>query len=107
MDRASPDPERLGHPQDTNTLRKVLSHLAFGRAVYLRTAALYRPSYPDRPAARPPDHCRERLYRPLRGFEAGRGPTGSGVRFPGSAAGAAGGGEPGRVKLTGPPAICR
>jgi len=49
MDRASPDPERLGHPQDTNTLRKVLSHLAFGRAVYLRTAELYRPSYPDRP----------------------------------------------------------
>src|SRR5262249_24200331 len=63
MDRASPDPERLGHPQDTNTLRKVLSHLAFGRAVYFRTAELYLPSYPDRPAIRlgtvtqPPSAC--------------------------------------------------
>src|SRR5262245_47953663 len=63
MDHASPDPERLGHPQDTNTLRKVLSHLAFGRAVYLRPAELYRPSYPDRPAIRlgtvtqPPSAC--------------------------------------------------
>src|SRR5215472_7943108 len=98
MDRASPDPERLGHPQDTNTLRKVLSHLAFGRAVYLRTAELYRPSYPDRPAARPPDHCRERLCRPVRGFEAGRDPAGGGFRSAGSAVGAVGEGEPGRVK---------
>src|SRR5262245_2384417 len=63
MDRASPDPERPRHLQDTNTLRKVLSHLAFGRAVYLRTAELYRPSYPDRPAIRlgtvtqPPSAC--------------------------------------------------
>jgi tetratricopeptide (TPR) repeat protein len=32
LDCASPDSERLGHPQDTNTLRKLLSHLAFGRA---------------------------------------------------------------------------
>jgi hypothetical protein len=36
LDRASPDAERLGHLQDTNTLRKLFSHLPFGRAVYLR-----------------------------------------------------------------------
>jgi hypothetical protein len=33
LDRASPDPERLGHLQDANTLRKLLSHLTFSRAV--------------------------------------------------------------------------
>src|SRR5262245_6623380 len=41
LHRASPDPKRLGHLQDTHTLRKLLSHLAFGRAVYLRPAELH------------------------------------------------------------------
>ena len=41
LDRASPDAERLGHLQDTDTLRKLLSHLAFDRAVYLRPAELH------------------------------------------------------------------
>jgi hypothetical protein len=41
LDRASPDAERLGHLQDTHALRKLLSHLAFGRAVYLRPAELH------------------------------------------------------------------
>ena len=36
LDRASPDAERLGHLQDTNTLRKLLPHSPLGRAVYLR-----------------------------------------------------------------------
>ncbi len=40
LDR-SPDAERLGHLQDTNTLRKPLSHLAFSRAVYLRPTELH------------------------------------------------------------------
>ena len=31
LDRASPDAEGFGHPQETNTLLKLLSHLAFGR----------------------------------------------------------------------------
>jgi hypothetical protein len=33
LDRASPNAEGLGHPQDTHALRKLLSHLAFGRAL--------------------------------------------------------------------------
>jgi hypothetical protein len=41
LDRASPDPERLGHPQDANTLRKLLSHLTFSRAVYLWPTELH------------------------------------------------------------------
>jgi hypothetical protein len=41
LDRASPDAERLGHLQDTHALRKLLSHLLFGRAVYLRPAELH------------------------------------------------------------------
>ena len=41
LDRASPDPERLGHLQDTHALRKLLSHFAFGRAVDLRTTELH------------------------------------------------------------------
>src|SRR5215475_9558093 len=35
LHRASPDPERLGDLQHTHALCKLLSHLAFGRAVYL------------------------------------------------------------------------
>src|SRR6516164_513384 len=38
MDRASPDPERPRHLQDADALRKLLSHLPFGRAIYLRPA---------------------------------------------------------------------
>src|SRR4029077_11514372 len=41
LDRASPDSKRLGHLQDTLTPRKLLSHLAFGRSVYLRAAELH------------------------------------------------------------------
>src|SRR6516162_9870579 len=41
MDRASPDPERFRHLQDTHTFRKLLSHLPFGRAIYLRPAELH------------------------------------------------------------------
>src|SRR5262245_12350988 len=41
LDRASPDAERLGNLQDTHALRKLLSHLAFGHAVYLRPAELH------------------------------------------------------------------
>ena len=41
LDRASPDAERLGHLQDTHALRKLVSHLAFDRAVYLRPAELH------------------------------------------------------------------
>src|SRR5262245_48335336 len=41
LHRASPEPERLGHLQDTHTLRKLLSHLPFGRDVYLRPAELH------------------------------------------------------------------
>src|SRR5262249_52163295 len=33
-----PDPERLGHLQNTHTLREQPSHLPFGHAVYLRAA---------------------------------------------------------------------
>src|SRR6516225_7601153 len=36
LHRASPDPEGLGYLQHTHPFRKPLSHLAFGRAVYLR-----------------------------------------------------------------------
>src|SRR6516225_12397843 len=35
---ASPDPERLGHLQNTHTLREQPSHLPFGHAVDLRAA---------------------------------------------------------------------
>src|SRR6266436_4576804 len=38
LHRASPDPKRLGHLQDTDTVRKPLSHLPLGRAIYLRPA---------------------------------------------------------------------
>src|SRR5262249_1821788 len=38
--RASPNPERPRHLQDAHALRKLLSHLPFGRAVYLRPAEL-------------------------------------------------------------------
>ena len=41
LDRASPDAERLGHLQDTNTLRKLLPHSPFGRAVNLRPTELH------------------------------------------------------------------
>ena len=41
MDRVGPDAERLGHRQDTHALRKLLSHLAFGRVVYLRPTELH------------------------------------------------------------------
>src|SRR5262249_30779874 len=37
----SSDAERLGHLQNTHTLRKLLSDLAFDRAVYLRSAELH------------------------------------------------------------------
>src|SRR5215471_9114168 len=45
LHRESPDPERLGHLQDTHTLRKLLSHPAFGRAVDLRSAELHALRY--------------------------------------------------------------
>src|SRR6516165_5176069 len=38
LHRASPDPERPRHLQDAHALRKLLSHLPFGRAIYLRPA---------------------------------------------------------------------
>src|SRR6516162_8305065 len=38
LHRASPDPERLGHLQNTHTLREQPSHLPFGHAVDLRAA---------------------------------------------------------------------
>src|SRR6516164_2237731 len=38
LHRASPDPERPRHLQDAHALRKLLSHLPFGHAVYLRAA---------------------------------------------------------------------
>src|SRR5262245_66119174 len=41
LHRASPKPERFRHLQDTRTLRKLLSHLTFGRAVDLRPAELH------------------------------------------------------------------
>src|SRR5262249_14372511 len=41
MDRASPDPERPLPLQDAHALRKLLSHLPFGRAIYLRPAELH------------------------------------------------------------------
>src|SRR5262249_37561558 len=41
LDRASPDPERPGHLQDAHAFRKLVSDLAFGRAVYLRPAELH------------------------------------------------------------------
>src|SRR5262245_62346646 len=41
LHRASPDPEGLGHLQDTYSLRKPLSHLPLGGAVYLRPAELH------------------------------------------------------------------
>src|ERR1700716_2427273 len=41
LDSASADAERLGHLQDTHALRKLRSHLAFGRAVYLRPTELH------------------------------------------------------------------
>src|SRR5262245_17093640 len=41
LDRASPDPERFGHLQDTHALRKLLSNLPFRRTVYLRPAELH------------------------------------------------------------------
>src|SRR5262249_43739719 len=41
MDRASPDPERPRHLQDAHAFRKLLSHLPFGRAIYLRPAELH------------------------------------------------------------------
>src|SRR5215470_7765254 len=40
LHRASPDPERLGHLQNTHTLREQPSHLLFSHAVYLRAAEL-------------------------------------------------------------------
>src|SRR5262245_51322801 len=40
LHRASPDPERPSQLQDTHTFRKLLLHLAFGRAVDLRPAEL-------------------------------------------------------------------
>ena len=39
LDRASPDAERLGNLQDAHTLRKLMSNLPFGRAIYLRPAS--------------------------------------------------------------------
>jgi hypothetical protein len=41
LHRASSDTERLGHPQNTHALSKLLPHLAFGRAVDLRPAELH------------------------------------------------------------------
>ena len=41
MDRASPEPERPRHLQDAHAFRKLLSHLPFGRAIYLRPAELH------------------------------------------------------------------
>src|SRR6516162_3894973 len=41
LHRASPDPERPRHLQDAHALRKLLSHLPFGRAIYLRPAELH------------------------------------------------------------------
>ena len=41
LDRASPNSKRLGHLQDTDTLRKLLSHLPFYRAVDPRPAELH------------------------------------------------------------------
>ena len=41
LDRASPNSKRLGHLQDTLTPRKLRSHLAFGRSVYLRATELH------------------------------------------------------------------
>src|SRR5262245_26964859 len=41
LDRAIPDAERPRHLQDSHALRKLLSHLPFGRAIYLRPAELH------------------------------------------------------------------
>ena len=41
LDRASPDAEGPCHLQDAHALRKLLSHLAFGCAVDLRSAELH------------------------------------------------------------------
>src|SRR6516165_3415809 len=45
LHRASPDPERPRHLQDAHALRKLLSHLPFGRAVDLRPAELHALRY--------------------------------------------------------------
>src|SRR5262249_34567112 len=45
LHRASPDPEGPSHLQDTHAFRKLLSHLAFGRAIYLRPAEFHALRY--------------------------------------------------------------
>src|SRR5262249_32778516 len=45
MDRASPDPERPRHLQDAHALRKLFSHLPFGRTIYLGTAEFHALRY--------------------------------------------------------------
>ena len=41
LHRASPDAKRLGHLQNTHTLRELPSNLPLGRAVDLRSAELH------------------------------------------------------------------
>src|SRR5215468_10963059 len=41
LHRASPDPEGPSHLQDTHAFRKLVSHLPFGRTIYLRPAELH------------------------------------------------------------------
>src|SRR5262245_11447124 len=45
LHRASPDAERLRALQNAHTLRKLLSHLPFGRAIYLRPAEFHALRY--------------------------------------------------------------
>src|SRR5215813_12771048 len=43
--RASPDPEGPSHLQDTHAFRKLVSHLPFGRTIYLRPAEFHALRY--------------------------------------------------------------
>src|SRR6516164_2159244 len=45
LHRASPDPEGPSHLQDTHAFRKLVSHLPFGRIIYLRPAEFHALRY--------------------------------------------------------------
>src|SRR5215469_8586502 len=45
LHRASPDPEGPRHLQDTHAFRKLVSHLPFGRTIYLRPAEFHALRY--------------------------------------------------------------
>ena len=45
LHRASPDPEGPSHLQDTHAFRKLVSHLPFGRTIYLRPAEFHALRY--------------------------------------------------------------